>query len=159
MSSNRVYLSHVKTPTHFLLTLFIFVLVTHLSPDYQEDPQQVECLKCPTGYYESETGQSQSCTNCPSGWWGWGDGGNITCSLQTKCVAGEYKISSGSTLEDRNCSKCEIAKYSSIIDVKNSPGSGNRPVGNSQGGGVSSCELCTKGKYQDTTGQSQCKFW
>lgn len=58
---------------------------------------------------------------------------------------------------DRTCEDCEIAKYSSTKDVAASaPTTGNSLA---KGGGVTSCKLCGAGKYQNTAGQGQCKFW
>tara|TARA_B100000795_G_scaffold249309_1_gene216752 strand:+ start:154 stop:618 length:465 start_codon:yes stop_codon:yes gene_type:complete len=153
---------------HYLIIIFLlfihtfFVFVTHLQfsllTDFQPNSlNNNDCDKCETGKYKATTGSSSSCSTCPEGYWVWGNGGNATCDLQTKCARGKYMTNTPTKFIDRTCEDCEIAKYSSTRDVAaTAPTSGN---GNARGGGVTSCKLCGTGKYQNTAGQRECKFW
>ena len=119
--------------------------------------QQGECTKCDAGKYMDENGVVGSCTNCTLGRYQ-NQTGQTTC---LQCWSGTFQSESGQKL----CNACPVGYYTDEIGKQHCR---DCPVGfqqlHTRGGHcescmpgkygvktlkqVSSCELCTKGKYQ-----------
>lgn len=102
------------------------------------------CKACPTGYYQSGTG-NDDCVSCEAGSSGpEGSSSSLNCF---KCWAGEKEL-------DGECLDCDVGTYS---DVYGSTACTNCTAGMfAASNGSTACTDCTKGKYNDQTGQETC---
>ena len=139
-----------------------------------------DCIRCPTGYYTSETGQT-GCTSCPAGKFGEYNADENVC---VDCPRGQYQESIGQTecvdcpsgkkggskgsSSDTECENCPIGKYSvsttectSCSPGKTTTSEGSAICSNCSVGyysvNGSGCLVCIDGQFQDMEGQSSCK--
>ena len=112
---------------------------------YQGESGQSGCLSCPSGEYQGEVGQS-GCLSCPSGEYQ-GEVGQSGCLY---CPSGEYQGEVGQS----GCLSCPSGRYQGEVGQS---GCLSCPSGRYQGEvGQSGCLSCPLGEYQGEVGQSGC---
>merc|ERR1711871_746009 len=108
------------------------------------------CPDCPRGWHQNQVAQSQ-CATCGKNTLFANKTGSVTCDL---CSSGMY--TRGGLPETREeCILCAAGSYC--------PGDGNEipcaPGQHQNFAGRTSCKQCMFGKYHDTEGAVNCKYW
>eukprot|EP00941_MAST-03F_sp_MAST-3F-sp1_P001055 g1055.t1 len=108
-----------------------------------------DCFFCPSGKYTSTVGES-NCGACPSGKYNAKNGETLCID----CVSGKYNTLSN-RINANACIDCKAGKYS---DEKGFPSSYffTDCDSSKKDCPVFTCKLCPKGKFQGTTGKTDC---
>ena len=169
---NQTFPDFLKIMTH-----------TDTKQNYGENlliPVGGDCIRCPNGYYTSETGQT-GCTSCPAGKFGEYNAYENKC---VDCPRGQYQQNVGQTgckscppgtkggstgsSSFAKCEDCPIGKFSasttectSCAPGKTTTSEGSAICSNCSVGfyslNGSGCLVCPDGQFQDVEGQSSCK--
>lgn len=109
------------------------------------------CSICISGQYGSQRGKS-SCKSCPKGYYSVKHRYDYGTTICKECKQGRYEPSEGSV----ECDKCRSGKYNQLF-AQTSDTCKDCVAGQFSAAGVSSCDICPAGFYQDQTSQSSCK--
>ncbi|XP_028406220.1 proprotein convertase subtilisin/kexin type 5-like [Dendronephthya gigantea] len=114
---------------------------------YKDQRGQRYCKECNRGEYSIQTGRSTKCDICPVG---------HSCYSKTdlpiKCSKGQYQDEQG----QRYCKSCLPGEYS--IQIGRSTKCDICPAGHSCFTTTALPTKCPRGRYQDQTGQVNCKL-